>query len=100
MADIVWTEEALSDLEAIGEYFERTSPQYATTIVDRLYTSVEPLSEHPRMGRRVPEVDHESVRELIVEGYRVLYQLREERIEILTVVHSRQDLPKKFRRRG
>lgn len=90
----------MSDLEAIGEYFERTSPQYATTIVDRLYTSVEPLSEHPRMGRRVPEVDHESVRELIVEGYRVLYQLREERIEILTVVHSRQDLPKKFRRRG
>ncbi|WP_423824521.1 type II toxin-antitoxin system RelE/ParE family toxin [Salinibacter ruber] len=52
------------------------------------------------MGRRVPEVDHESLRELIVEGYRVLYQLREERIEIITVVHSRQDLPRKFRRRG
>lgn len=100
MADIVWTEEALSDLEAIGDYFERSSPQYATTIVDRLYTAVEPLSEHPKMGRRVPEVDHASLRELIVEGYRVIYQLREERIEIITVVHSRQDLPKKFRRRG
>jgi len=47
MADIVWTEEALSDLEAIGDYFERTSPQYASIIVDRLYSSVEPLAEHP-----------------------------------------------------
>jgi plasmid stabilization system protein ParE len=34
-----------------------------------------------------------------VEGYRVLYQLREDRIEIITVVHSRQNLTKKFRQR-
>mgnify|MGYP002763560430 CR=1 FL=1 len=99
MADVVWTEEALSALEAIGDYFERTSPQYASTIVDRLYACVEPLAEHPKMGRRVPEVDHESLRERIVEGYRVLYQLREDRIEIITVVHSRQNLPKKLRQR-
>jgi len=99
MADIVWTEEALSDLEAIGDYFERTSPRYAPTVIDRLYSCVEPLAEHPKMGRRVPEVDHESLRERIVEGYRVLYQLRDERIEVITVVHSRQNLPKKFRQR-
>jgi addiction module RelE/StbE family toxin len=99
MADVVWTEEALSDLEAIGEYFERTSPQYASTIIDRLYSCVEPLAEHPKMGRRVPEVDHESLRERIVEGYRILYQLREDQIEIITVVHSRQNLPKKLRQR-
>jgi len=100
MADIVWTEEALSDLEAIGDYFERTSPQYASSIIDRLHSSVEPLAEHPKMGRRVPEVGHEALRELIVDEYRVLYQLRDGDIEIITVVHSRQDLEKKFRQRG
>jgi addiction module RelE/StbE family toxin len=99
MADVVWTEEALSDLEAIGDYFERASPQYASTIVDRLYSCVEPLTEHPKMGRRVPEVDHTSLRERVVEGYRVLYQLQDGRIEIIAVVHSRQNLPKKFRQR-
>jgi len=52
------------------------------------------------MGRRVPEVGHEALRELIVDEYRVLYQLREGDIEIITVVHSRQDLQKKFRQRG
>lgn len=100
MADVIWTDEALSDLEAIGEYFDRTSSQYASSIIERLYTSVEPLAEHPKMGRQVPEAEHETLRELIVENYRVIYQLREGQIEIITVVHSRRDLPKKFRRRG
>lgn len=99
MAEIVWTEEALSDLEAIGEYFNRTAPSYAPVVVSRLYTSVERLIEHPKIGRQVPEIGHESLRELIVENYRVIYQLHEERIEIITVVHSRQDLTKKFRQR-
>lgn len=99
MAEVVWTEEALSDLEAIGEYFDRTAPSYAPVVVSRLYTSVERLVDHPKMGRRVPEVDHESLRELIVENYRLVYQLGEERIEIITVLHSRQDLTKKFRQR-
>lgn len=98
MAEIVWSEEALSDLEAIGEYFERTSPQYASAVVSRLYSSVEQLAEYPKL-RTVPEIEHESLRELIVEEYRVVYQLQEERIEIVTVLHSRQDLIKKFRER-
>jgi addiction module RelE/StbE family toxin len=100
MAEIVWTEEALSDLEAIGAYFERTSPQYASAVVGRLYSSVEQLVEYPKIGRKVPEIDHESLRELIVEDYRIVYQLQEERIEIVTVLHSRQDIERKFRERG
>ena len=99
MAEVVWTEEALSDLEAIGEYFDRTSPQYASIVVSKLYDSVGRLTEHPKLGRQVPEVEHESLRELIVESYRVVYQIQGERIEIVTVLHSRQDLRKKFRQR-
>lgn len=52
------------------------------------------------MGRQVPEVEHQSLRELIVENYRVVYQLREEEIEIITVLHSRQNLRKKLGERG
>jgi addiction module RelE/StbE family toxin len=99
VAEIVWTEEALADLEAIGDYFERTSPQYAPVIVERLYDSVDRLAEHPKMGRKVPEVAHESLRELIVENHRIIYQLQEQRIEVVTIVHGRQDVDKKFRER-
>jgi addiction module RelE/StbE family toxin len=99
VADVVWTEEALTDLEAIGEYYERTSPQYASVIVERLYESVEHLADHPKMGRTVPEIGHESLRELVVENYRVIYQIQERRIEVITIVHGRQDVAKKFRER-
>ena len=99
MAEVVWTEEALADLDAIGVFHERTSASYAKALVVRLFESVVVLEDHPRMGRKVPEIDHDLVRELVVERYRVVYQLMRERIEVVAVLHSRQDLVKKFRER-
>lgn len=98
--EVVWTLEALDDLDAIGAFHDRTSPAYAVSLVGRLYESVETLEEYPRQGRKVPEIDHELVRELIVERYRVVYQLFRDRTEVVAVLHSRQDLVKKFRERG
>jgi plasmid stabilization system protein ParE len=100
MAEVVWTLEALDDLESIGEYYERTSPAYAASLVERLYTSVGVLEEHHRIGRKVPEIDHDLVRELIVGQHRVVYQLMRDRIEVVAVLHTRQDIVKKFRGRG
>lgn len=100
MAEVVWTLEALDDMDAIGAFHERTSAVYASTLVERLYESVVVLESHPRFGRKVPEIDHDLVRELVVERYRVVYQLFRDRIEIVAVLHSRQDLVKKFRERG
>jgi len=100
MDEITWTEGALEDLESIGEYYERSSTLYAALIVERLYTSAEEVQAFPLRGRKVPEVDHEMLRELILEGYRLVYQIFEDRIEVVAVVHSRQDLIKKLRRRG
>jgi len=99
MADIVWTDESLDDLDAIGEFHGRTSFAYASSLVERLYGAPDVLASFPKLGRKVPEIDHESVRELLVERYRVIYQLRRARIEILAVLHSRQDLRKKLRER-
>lgn len=100
MAEVVWTLEALDDLEAIGAFHERTSATYAASLVERLFESVIALETHSRLGRKVPEIDHDLVRELIVECYRVVYQLFRDRIEVVAVLHSRQDLGKKFRERG
>lgn len=99
MAEVVWTLEALDDLDAIGGFHERTSFSYAASLVERLYESVTVLEEHERLGRKVPEIDHDVVRELIVERYRIVYQLMRDRVEIIAVLHSRQDLIEKFRDR-
>ncbi len=50
------------------------------------------------MGRVVPEVDVPHVRELVREGYRIVYLVADGTVEVLAVLHGRQDLERKLRR--
>jgi len=98
MVEVRWSQQALSDLDAIAEYLARTSPPYARALATRLFSATSALTDFPMMGRRVPEVDVEHVREIIRDGYRIVYLVTEHGVEILTVLHSRQDLARKLRR--
>lgn len=40
----------------------------------------------------VPEAGRENVRELIFQGYRIIYRPLVDRIQILTVIHGSRDL--------
>lgn len=51
------------------------------------------------MGRYVPELSLKSFREVIVAGYRVVYLVNDDEVDILVIAHSRQDLIKKLSRR-
>jgi plasmid stabilization system protein ParE len=53
---------------------------------------VEKLKSFPRIGRRVPEADEETIRELLYHNYRIIYRIRKDFVEIITVVHGRRDL--------
>ena len=98
MAEVRWSRGALDDLDAIGTYFERTSPQYARSVVSRLYEAAGALADLPRLGRVVPEYEIEHVRELIRDGYRIVYVLTGGAAEVLAVLHGRQDLGRALRR--
>ena len=53
------------------------------------------LSEFPESGRVIPEVDDKSLREIIVQGYRVMYRLESDRVLILAVMNGSRDVPDK-----
>jgi len=48
----------------------------------------------------IPEWGDESLREVYVHRYRLMYRVREDRIEILTVIHGARLLPDDLRERG
>ena len=98
MDSIVWSLGALDDLAEIGLFIERDSSHYAEVVVNRLYSSVDRLALHPLSGREVPELHIPSVREVIVEGYRLIYETRNNSVENLAVVNSRQNLRKRLSR--
>ena len=92
MAQIVWTNNALIDLNEIGEYIATDWPKYTELTVSKLYHKVEVLEEYPRIGRVVPEARNDSLRELIEGNYRIIYEVDDDAVFILTVHHSAREL--------
>jgi addiction module RelE/StbE family toxin len=91
---ILWTDAALSQLEAIRDYLARTSPDYARRVVERLVDRSEQIATFPRSGRMVPEYEIDEVRQVVESSYRLIYLIKEEQVEILAVFHtSRKGLP-------
>ena len=88
MAEVRWTQQAADDLEAVCLFISRDSPRYAAVFADRVLHATHQLANFPRLGRMVPEVRDESIRELLVGSYRVIYALRNDAVQILTVHHG------------
>lgn len=89
---VEWTEPAVSDLKGIRDFIARDSEYYATRFVEKIIEAVEKLKEFPRMGRSVPEAEHENIRELLLHTYRIIYRVETDRILVLTIIHGSRDL--------
>lgn len=72
---LVWSPEAVEDLESIAAYIERDSAHYAQAVVTRIVAVAESVPINPLMGREVPELRDSSIRERFVHKYRVIYSV-------------------------
>lgn len=90
---IVWAAEAVADLQGIHDYIARNSPRYAAVMVARLVGAVDRLRDFPESGRIVPELQDRSVREVIYGAYRIVYELRPQAVEVLTVFRASRLFP-------
>jgi plasmid stabilization system protein ParE len=52
--------------------------------------AVRSLEIFPRLGRKVPEEDRDELREILVFGWRIIYEISEYDIDILDIVHGAQ----------
>ncbi len=89
---IVWTEPAVEDLRELHAYIARDSEVYARGFVERILSAAEQLSARPKVGRLVPEGNNKNVRELLYQQYRIIYRIRKDSIEMLSVIHGARDL--------
>ena len=88
-----WTEPALEDMEGIQNYIAKDSSFYAQQFIERIFEVVKKLEDFPELGRKVPEAnDRNDTRELIFQGYRIIYQLQTNHVFIVTVTHGSRDL--------
>ena len=50
MAEVIWAEPALSDLDAIADYIALDNPEAARRLVQKIFDHVDQLESHPRLG--------------------------------------------------
>lgn len=94
---IIWSNRALGQLQAIYGYIAENSPAYAANMIERLHARVGQLEAFPDSGRPVPEDQGNGAREVFEHPYRLVYEVHGPQVEILAVVHMRQEGPGQLR---
>ncbi len=92
MAQVRWTPQAADDLEAVCLFIARDAAPMAAIFADRVLRSTDRLASHPRLGRVVPELGIEDIREIIVGSYRIIYRIRLDAVHVLTLHHGARPL--------
>ena len=88
MTRVIWTRQAVEDVEAIQAYVARGSARYAALLVERIVAAVGRLESFPMSGRVVPEVGDDSLREVVFGAYRIVYRLQAESVQVVAVHHA------------
>ncbi len=90
--EVRWSGPARDDLFQAAEYIARDSRHYASALLEAARDAARSLAVFPERGRRNPEVGEESVREIFVQSYRLIYEIHPDAIDVIAFVHGARDL--------
>lgn len=82
---MIWSKEAMERLLDIEEFIARDSPTRAEKFINCLIKRGELILENHYIGRVVPEIANPEIREMIIKKYRLVYKIKKDTIEILSV---------------
>ena len=96
---LFWSTPAIDDLTGVRDYIAQGSQYYASEFIQRILQTVKKLEQFPELGRIIPEIEDPTARELIFQNYRILYRLKQDRIDIAAVIHGRREIRPKIAER-
>jgi toxin ParE1/3/4 len=89
---VKWTDHAKAQLRHIYNYIAQDSTLYAKRVTQAIVNKSLQIEGFPHTGKIVAELNNESVREISLYSYRILYEIKPNHIEVLAVIHKRRDL--------
>ncbi len=92
MAQIIWTEPALEQLDDIAEYIALDKPAAASELVQHIFATVERLEMFPASGREPPELPNSVYREIVYSPCRTFYRQQADMVLILHVMREEMQL--------
>jgi toxin ParE1/3/4 len=94
MAEVIWTEPALSDLDAIADYIALENPAAASELVRRVFEHVDQLTAHPESGSKPLELKRSRYRQIVEPPCRIFYRYDGKTVYVLHVMRSERLLRK------
>ena len=94
MAEIIWTNPALENLNDIAEYIALSNLLSAKKLVVKIFAKVERLEDFPESGKTPIELSNLNYREVIVNPCRIFYKIDNDKIFILHIMRQERDLRK------
>ena len=90
--EVRWTRRARRRLDDYTDYIALRNPKAADEVLQRVRHDVDGLADNPLLGR---EGRFLGTRELVIAGlpYVVVYRVRGQRVEVITVHDTRQQWP-------
>ena len=93
--EVIWTAGARTDLDEIAAYLAKDSPTAALAFLEEVLTTAESLMTLSERGRIVPELQEAGVRELFIKRYRLFYEVWEDTVHILGLLHGAREFEKR-----
>ena len=90
MAQVIWTDPALSDLDSIADYIAVENPGAASAVVERVFVHIGKLEQHPELGPVPKEFEGSRYRHLVEPPCRIFYRPDGDKVYILHVMRSEQ----------
>ncbi len=87
---VIWSPEAYDDVDEIAGFIAKDSPFYAQAVVEKIIETSRRLDQSPESGRVVPEIGDPNHREIFIYSYRMIFEIEEETVNILAVIHGKR----------
>lgn len=85
---------AKADLRGIYDFIAHDSKFYAKKVAQEITEKTDILELHPFIGRVVAEIGDETIREISLYAYRIIYQLIDEQVFILAILPASDRIKK------
>jgi plasmid stabilization system protein ParE len=82
---IIYTEFVIQQLKNIKEYISLDSKKIAITHLSHIKNKIEILATYPYIGKINASANSANIREYVVLGYKVIYQISNDKLYILAI---------------
>jgi toxin ParE1/3/4 len=85
MAQVIWTEPALAQLDLIIGYIALDKPEAARAVANRIFAATDHIGRFVRMGKPIPGFHHKNYRHAWIKPCWLYYRLDQDAVYILHV---------------